>query len=283
MDRKQPMETNITNRDKVNIDSTSLKGVYPATKKDGSQYFRSSITYRSKHISIGSFSAQQDASLCYKEAEALLYSDTSISDYTESSLLSFEKWVTLINFRDHKIYFKTPIYLRNKYFYYYLSPSEILKFDSDDLFFYAHHTIQRRGNHFFVSDYGMQINIVNRYGIKNFAVKDKDYIFVNGDSLDFRYENIQIINRYQGVEEYEVNGWKKFKVKIHVKGNFVVGTYRTENEAAIAYNKAIDILKSKGVNKNYTFNYIDDLSSKEYAEIYSKCKISKKLLSYTPE
>lgn len=36
----------------------------------------------------------------------------------------------------------------------------------------------RRGGHLFVADYGMQVNILNRYGIKNYAVKDKDYIFV---------------------------------------------------------------------------------------------------------
>lgn len=259
-----------------------LKGVYPAQKKDGSNYYRTSITFQSKHISLGSFDNIDDANKCYLEADKILHSQTDIHEYKNSSLLSFDKWVTLINFRDNHIYFKTPIYIRNKYFYYYLNPTEILKFDSDDLFYYAHHTIQRRGNHYFVSDYGMQVNIVNRYGIKNFAVKDKDYLFLNGDPLDFRYENIQIINRYQGVEEFEVRGWKKFKVRIHVNGNFVVGTYRTENEAAIAYNKAIDILKSKGINKNYTFNYIDELTSKEYAEIYSKCKISPKLIAYEP-
>ena len=34
---------------------------------------------------------------------------------------------------------------------------------------------------------------------------------------------------------------------------------------AIAYNKAIDILKKKGVNKSYTPNYIDGLSPSTYA------------------
>lgn len=256
-----------------------MKGVYPATKKDGTPYYRASLTYQSKHISLGSFESEELANQCYQEGIRILTSDLSTSDYREESVLSFEKWVSLINFRDHKIYFKTPIYMKNKYFYYYLSPSEILKFSSDDLFFYANHTIQRRGNHFFVSDYGMQVNIANRYGIKNFAVKDRDYVFLNGDPLDFRYENIQIINRYFGVEKIIHKGETRYKARIHVNGNFTIGTYRTEEQAAIAYNKAIDLLGKKGYTKNYTFNYLDDLSPQMYAEIYTKTRISKKLES----
>lgn len=258
------------------------KGVYQAKKKDGSIYYRSSLTFHGKHISLGSFPTKEEAHQCYLEGYRLLNTNVELSSYQPSSPLSFEKWVMLINFRDNKMYIKTPIYVKSKYFYYYLSPTEIMKFSSDDLFYYAHHTIQRRGNHFFVSDYGMQVNIVNRYGIKNFAVKNRDYQFINGDPLDFRYENIQIINQYQGVEEFEVNGWKKYRVKIHVNGNLSVGTYKTEYEAAIAYNKAIDILKSKGIDRNYTFNYIENLSSKEYAEIYTKCKVSPGIRLYEP-
>ena len=51
-------------------------------------------------------------------------------------------------------------------------------------------------------------------------------------------------------------------------------------KAAIAYNKAVDLAKAFGVNRNYSENYILDLSAKEYAETYTKIKISKKYESY---
>ena len=43
-----------------------LPGVYLATKKDGTVYYRSSITYRSKHISLGSFPTEEDAHCAYR-------------------------------------------------------------------------------------------------------------------------------------------------------------------------------------------------------------------------
>ncbi len=61
-----------------------------------------------------------------------------------------------------------------------------------------------------------------------------------------------------------------------------MGKYATELEAAIAYNKAIDILKRNGVTKNYAPNYIDGLSPRRYAEIYSELDISPNILHYKP-
>ena len=40
-------------------------GVYNATKKDGSVYYRVSITYKNKHISIGSYDSEELASMAY--------------------------------------------------------------------------------------------------------------------------------------------------------------------------------------------------------------------------
>lgn len=74
-----------------------------------------------------------------------------------------------------------------------------------------------------------------------------------------------------------------YTVRIHIKGNYVVGTYATEAEAAIAYNKAIDILKRNGITKNFTPNYVEGVSPREYAEIYSELKISPKILNYFSE
>ena len=138
----------------------------------------------------------------------------------------------------------------------------------------------KRGDHLFVADYGMQVNILSRYGIRSFAVAGKDYVFLNGDDTDFRHENIQIVNRYQGVSEVTFYGKKKYRARINVPGYFVVGHYPSEIEAAIAYNKAIDALKKNGVRKNYTPNYIEGLSPAIYAEIYSHLKISEKIVNY---
>lgn len=261
-----------------------LPGVYPATKKDGTMYYRASLTYNGKHISLGSFSSEETAHMAYTDACSLLRTNRfSIEDYGKASTpLSFEKWVCLTNLRDNDLYFHTPIYLRPKFFYYYLSQTDILKFDSDDLFYYSSHKIMKRNGHLFVSDYGMQVNIMSRYGIKNYAVEGRDYLFINGDSFDFRYENIEIINRFHGVSRYKKDGCVLYRTQIHINGYFLVGTYQTETEAAIAYNKAIDQLKKAGVTRQYTPNYIDSLSPSAYADIYASLTISSRIDNYIP-
>ena len=47
-------------------------GVYSAKKKDGTIYYRANITYQAKHISLGSFSSEDDAHSAYSEACSLL-------------------------------------------------------------------------------------------------------------------------------------------------------------------------------------------------------------------
>ena len=49
-----------------------LAGVFRAAKKDGSIYYRANITYRGKHISLGSFDSQLYAHYAYLEAGRLL-------------------------------------------------------------------------------------------------------------------------------------------------------------------------------------------------------------------
>lgn len=264
----------------------SISGVYPGTKKDGTVYFRASITYRRKHVSLGSYDTARKAHEAYREACELL-SDPSKklvsyhADDSSPNILPFEKWVILLNFRDNGLYIGKPIYLGQKMMSYYLSPVKVLKFDLDDLFYYSSHKIMCRGNHFFVADYGMQVNIINRYGIKNYAVEGRDYIFINGDSLDFRRINLKILNTYHGVSEKK-SGQCLYTARIHIHGNYVIGHYPTPLEAAIAYNKAIDILQKNGVTKNFQANYIDAVSPKKYAEIYSALKISSKIMNYRP-
>ncbi len=259
----------------------SLPGSFQAARKDGTIYYRSSITYKNKHISLGSFACETDAHMAYLQANEIInHLQLTIDSFPKDSALSFEKWVILINYRDNNMYFGTPIYVRPKFFYYYLTKNIRLTFDIDDLFFYSSHKISRRGGHLFVADYGMQLTINSRYGIKNYAVLDKDYRFINGDIHDYRYENIEILNPYHGVSFSPKRKKKKYNAVLHLHGNFTIGHYETALEAAVAYNKAIDIVVKNGCSKNFTPNYMEGISPLTYAEIYSKVKISEKLLNY---
>lgn len=270
-----------------------LPGVYQATRKDGTLYYRSSITNRNKHISLGSFPTEENAHHAYLEAFSLLSENDSLEDLLSLFTaeddstrpqkfpnLSFEKCVSLLNFRDNKLYIANPIYLRKNYFSYYLSPTEELKFDIDDLFYYTRHKILRRKGHLFINDYGMQVTLLSRYGLKSHAVCHRDYEFANGDPSDLRYSNIIVINPFYGVTAFPKNGQTRYRVKIHINGNYTVGTYSTAEKAAIAYNKAVDLAKKAGISKNYPENYIDTLTGKEYADIYTKLKLSRRYLSY---
>lgn len=267
----------------------SLPGVFQATKKDGTPYYRASVTYHSRHISLGSFSGSEEAHAAYLLAGSLLFdkkcflSDPlqEIESYREFGLpLSFDKWVMLLNLRDHGMYCRNPIYLANRFFYYCLDPETLLKFDVDDLFFYMNHKIMRRGGHLFVADYGMQLNVLSRYGIHSHAVAGRDYLFANNDPLDFRYANIEVINRYYGVFRQTRRGQDVYAVKIHLNGDILVGRYRSETEAAVAYNKAADYLHSRGINRNYPENYIEGIDEVGYARYYNNARISRKLAHY---
>ena len=188
----------------------ALPGIYTATKKDGSTYYRASITYLKKHISLGSFATEELASRTYREARLILdHAEITLSEYS----------------------------LRRKYFEYHMSATEILKFDRDDLFFYASKKIQKKGGYLFVSDYGSQYSILSRYGIRPFSVYGRDYRMTNGDALDFRYSNILNINRYHGVFSYEKNGATHYKVFIHINGNYKIGSYASETSMPASREK----------------------------------------------
>jgi hypothetical protein len=257
-----------------------MKGVFKAYKKNGEAYFRSSITYKNKHISLGSFDSPKLANKAYLEAYDIVFNKRyNLKDYNKKRTLSFEKWVILCNFRDNGYYFGNPIYLHKYYFSYFLSPDIELKFDTDDLFYYASHKIHKKGGYFYVNDWGLQQNILNRYGIRNFAVKGLDYRFKNGDYYDFRHYNIEVINSYHGVRKEFRRGRMVFVARINIYGSWTIGTYSSPINAAVAYNKAVDFVISKGISsKNYTKNYIEELDSQAYKEIYEKVKISKKIL-----
>lgn len=259
----------------------NLPGVTPAKKKNGTVYYRSSITLQGKHISLGSYETAELASQAYQEATAIIRQGKyELSDYTDTFTLDFAKFVILINYRNTHIYFKTPIYLTPDFFYYYLSPDKYLIFDREDLFFYANHKLQTRGGYFFICDYGSQYSILSRYGIKNYAKKGIDYIFVNQNECDFRYENIKIINEYTGVTEIEWEGKNIYESIIHIRGNFLIGRYESKNLAAVAYNKAVDTLTAKGVHRKYIKNYINEYSPEEYHKIYDTIRIPKHIIDF---
>ena len=257
---------------------TSYPGVYRAKRQDNTEYFRASFYYRNKHISLGSFDNPDDAHRAYLSATLLVATDViGINEYTGREILPFEKWVVIVNFRDNGIYFPNPIYIRKKYFSYYLSPIIELKFSIDDLFYYASHKIMKRGNHLFVADYGMQLSLVSRYGIKPYSVIDRDYKHINGDNYDYRYENIVVMNNYHRMSYTTHYGKPVYKTVIHVVSNYVVGYYPTALDAAIAYNKAIDILTANGFDRAFMTNYIDSIPASMYAEIYSRVSISDRI------
>lgn len=263
------------------MENTALPGVYPAFKKDKTPYYRASITYRNKHISLGSYTTADDAHTAYLEADYLLKDTTlSLDSYNRHiHHISFDKWVILCNFRDNGVYISNPLYIRPKLVYYYFAPGDFFIFSGEDLFYYSAHRIQRRGGHIFVADYGSQISLFSRYGIKSHAVCGRDYIFINGNHQDWQYSNIKVLNSYHGVTVNNSDTVPTYTAKIHVNGYFKIGTYSTAVEAAIAYNKAADILKNAGISRQYSTNYIDGLSAKAYADIYSSVSVSEKIIS----
>ena len=228
-------------------------GVYPAKKKDGTKYYRAAVTYKQKHISLGSFRTEKAAGAAYALAGKVLrdneeylpedYERIVLNKKRNVNVLGFDKWIMLINLKKTGIYSNNPIYLYGKYFAYFLDRNTELKFDADELFFFGSHRIQKRGGHLFYSDYGMQSGLLTRYGVKSFSVKGRDYYFKNGDETDFRYGNLVIVNRFRGVFTKETAGRKEYEVKIHFVGTLKVGVYNDETEAAIAYNKAADSLE----------------------------------------
>lgn len=257
-------------------------GIYETTLKNGTKSYRVNFYYAKKHISVGSYSTKEEAHKAFVESQRL-YSDNSITidNFREHiRVITPEKAVSILNHRDNKVHFKTPIYLMQGFFLYFLTGKGTLKFDNDDLFYYSTHRILIHNGHLYVNDYGSQYSLFQRYGIRNYAVQGKDYDFANGDPLDLRYENVIVINPYNGVRVLDNNGMIRYEARIHINGYILIGRYRTVEEAATAYNKAVDYLKSHGSETNYVKNYITDLSSDEYANIYKKIELPLSLQSY---
>lgn len=265
-------------------DTLMSTGVYHTKLKNGTDSYRASLTEKGAHISLGSYDTEEAAATAYEEARELLSS--SENDYSIDSInfkkfsLYFDKIVMLLNLRDNGMYIKTPIYLHKSFFNYYLTPDEILRFDNDDLFYYSTHKIMRRQGHLFVSDYGMQVSIMQRYGVKPFAVAGRDFEYVNGDKYDMSYANIRVLSHYHGVYPEKTEFSEKFITKIHLNGDYIVGRFSSEAKAAVAYNKAVDLCRSHGFTKNFPLNYVTEYTPSQYADVYSGIKISKNLINF---
>ena len=52
-------------------------------------------------------------------------------------------------------------------------------------------------------------------------------------------------------------------------------------EAAIAYNKAVDILKQNGCQTAYVQNYLENMTKDAYTEAYMRLPVSKKIYELT--
>lgn len=258
-----------------------LKGVYTTKKKNGTIYYRSSITYKNKHISLGSYNSKLIAHQVYLDANAILFKNKyTYNNYPNHIVLPFDKWIILHNYKDNGIYIKNPIYLHKYYFSYFIDENCELFFDVDDLFYYSTHKIFKRNGYLFVNDYGIQSNIMSRFGIKNFAVEGKDYYFKDNNLYNLRYHNVVVVNRYYGVTKIINNSEEIFVAKIHINGDYIIGKYNSEIKAAIAYNKAADYVNNNKISmKNFVRNYIENLDSSNYLEIYRKIKISKRIIN----
>ena len=68
--------------------------------------------------------------------------------------------------------------------------------------------------------------------------------------------------------------------KIHINGDWKLGTFPTEEAAAVAYNKALDEIKKRKLKPKSLPLFIETLTARQYADLYSKITLPDKLLAY---
>ena len=110
---------------------------------------------------------------------------------------------------------------QRKFFNYYLSPTDVLIFDADDLFYYSNHSIMRRGNQFDIIFF------------KLFR-----YVFCM-QYIGCLYSNIEVLNPYHGVSHIAGHKATPYLAKIHLHGDYIIGRYATPIEAAIDCVKTV--------------------------------------------
>ncbi len=249
--------------------------IYPSVLNEKTQY-KVYFVFESNKIYLGTYPSMETAEKVLAEAKALMNAPKGPPCFEHASL-NYKKIVSLCNLRDHKKYMKNPIYLYGPYFHYYLSKDCILVFDSKDLFYFSTYRIYKRGNYLYTQDSISQQNILLRFGIPNHSVMNKDYFFKNGNPYDFRSENLVVVNGYKGVKQKLKKDKAIYIAYIHTKTNLIIGHYESEMEAAIAYNKAIDLLHEQNLNHDYTPNTIPYITKTEYQAIYDRISVSPRL------
>ena len=79
-------------------------GVYIAKKKDNTEYYRVSFTFKNKHISLGSFDDIKKAEKVYKNAVAIINNSSEYmvnpelhtTTYNASLAIPFDKFIRII-------------------------------------------------------------------------------------------------------------------------------------------------------------------------------------------
>lgn len=250
--------------------------IYPSVL-NGKTHYKIYFVYESNKIYLGTYPSMETAEKALVEAEALMKHPQGPPQFELAPTLNYKKIVSLCNLRDYKKYMKNPIYLYATYFHYYLSKNCILVFDSKDLLYFSTYKIYKRGNYLYTQDSISQQNILARFGIPNHSVINKDYFFKNNNPYDFRSENLIVVNSYKGVTKKIKDNSTIYVAYIYIKTNLIIGHYESEIEAAIAYNKAIDLLRQQGLFRDYTYNVIPYITETEYRAIYDRLTLSPRL------
>ena len=251
--------------------------IYPSRDELAKSY-KLYFVYNKEKIYLGSYASYEKAQEILAEAEALMQDPHHLIPDFSKYKMDYKKVISLCNFRDNKKYIKNPIYIYTNYFHYYLSKDCILTFDLKELFYFSTYKIHKRGNYLYTQDNVSQKSILSRFGILNHSVVGKDYFFKNNDPYDFRKENLEIIKSYKGVTKKEKADGDIYIASIYIDSNLIIGYYASEIEAAIAYNKAIDLISDHTPQKLFTPNLIPYLTSDEYQSIYSSITVSPRLL-----
>ncbi len=249
--------------------------IYPIVVNDVTKY-KTYFLYEAHKLYLGTYPTMECAKKVIDEAKELMNLPAGPPEFGTYSL-NYKKIVSLCNLRDNKSYIKNPIYLYPTHFTYYLSKDCVLTFDLKDLLYFSTYKIYKRGNYLYTQDAISQQSILSRYGIPNHSVINKDYIFKNNNPYDFRYNNIEIINGYKGVTKKLKDNTEIYIAYIYIKTNLIIGHYSSEIEAAIAYNKAVDILSKHNLDKDYTYNTIPFITKAEYEAIYNNLTISPRI------
>ncbi len=258
-------------------DGESMAYIYPTTT-NGLLAYKLYFIYRGRKLYLGTYKSESLANEALKEAEYIVESTLGPLQYTPHAI-PFKKYISLCNFRDNKVYIKNPIYIYHDYFCYFLSPTSHFTFDMKELMFFSSYKIFKRGNYIYTQDNVAQQSILSRFSIPPHAVLGVDYYFKNGNIYDFRSTNLEIHNGYKGVSK-EVRNHKTFySSRIFVEHTLVIGHYLSELEAAVAYNKAIDVLQTKGPTRDYIKNEFPYLTLSEYQEIYNRISISPSIVT----